>query len=199
MRKKKSSFLSVLVVLILVCFLSPAAASDDKQPSRSDASCTKCHEEYTKLPNILAGKLVDVAAKSKTIQLQIDKDMEIVYFDDATTLKNAPSLKEIPKQESIKIEFVKKDGKNLATAITVKKGIEVAKDKLATVEEIAELVAKGPDKGKYVLLDSRPETLYNEGHIPTAVVMPFSAFDKMIDILPKEKDVLQIYYCAGFS
>jgi rhodanese-related sulfurtransferase len=68
------------------------------------------------------------------------------------------------------------------------------------VEEVAALVAKGPEKGKYVLLDSRPPEMYNQGHIPTALAMPFFAFDKLQEtLLPKDKDILQIYYCSGFS
>lgn len=108
-------------------------------------------------------------------------------------------MKEIPKQESVRVSYVKKDGKNLAKLIEVKKGLEVSKEQLAEVDEIAKLVALGPEKGKYMLIDSRPENMYNEGHIPTAVPMPFFAFDKLAEKMLKDKEVLQIYYCAGFS
>ncbi len=57
------------------------------------------------MPEFLAGKLYDVAKKSHTIQLQMDKDMEIIHFDDSTVLKNAPAFKEIPKQESIRVTY----------------------------------------------------------------------------------------------
>jgi hypothetical protein len=186
-------------LLLAIAFSCPATASEDKPlPSKSDASCLKCHE-YNKMPGILAGKLYDVSSKANTIQLQLDKEMEIIHFDDSTELKNAPTFKEIPKQESIRISYVKKDGKTFAKQVEVKKGIAVPQEQLATAEEVAELVAKGPEKGKYILLDSRPDTMYNEGHIPTAVVMPFFAFDKLAGDLLKDKDTLQIYYCAGFS
>jgi hypothetical protein len=176
-----------------------AALADDKLPAKSDQSCLKCHE-YNKSSNLFAGKLVDVSSKANAIQLQIDKDMEVIYFDDSTVLKNAPSMKKIPKQESIRITYFKKDGKNFAKEIEVKKGIDVPKEQLADAEEVAKLVALGPEKGKYVLLDSRPGDMYDQGHIPTAVSMPFFAFDKLQEkVLPKDKDVLQIYYCAGFS
>ena len=176
-----------------------SAEAKDKLPSKSDQSCLKCHE-YDKASNILAGKFVDVANKSKSMQVQIDQDMEVIFFDDSTVLKNAPSLKEIPKQESVRIVYSKKDGKIFAEQVEVKKGLEVSKDQLITVEQVAELVTKGPEKGKYVLLDSRPEDMYNQGHIPSALPMPFFAFDKLQEkLLPKDKDVMQIYYCAGFS
>jgi len=180
--------------------LHAVAASPEQLPSKSDQSCLKCHEDYAKKPNLLAGKIVDVAQKSKSLQLQIDSDMEVIHFDDDTVLKNAPSFKEIPKKESVRVNYYKKDGKNFAIVVEVKKGLAVAPEQLATAEEVAELVAKGPEKGKYVLLDSRPPDMYNEGHIPTALSMPFFAFDKLQEkLLPKDKEILQIYYCAGFS
>lgn len=189
----------VAVATATVCLLAMSAGAKDKLPSKSDQSCLKCHE-YDKDSNLLAGKFVDVSVKAKSIQLQIDKDMEIIFFDDSTVLKNAPSLKEIPKQESVRVVYSKKDGKLFADQVEVKKGLEVPKDELISAEQLAELVAKGPDKGKYVLLDSRPEDMFNQGHIPSALSMPFFAFDKLQEkLLPKDKEVMQIYYCAGFS
>ena len=176
-----------------------SAVAEEKLPSKSDQSCLKCHE-YDKGANILAGKFVDVSSKANTIQLQIDKDMEVIFFDDTTLLKNALSFKDIPKQESVRITYNKKNGKIFAEQVEVKKGLEIPKDQLISAEQVAELVAKGPEKGKYVLLDSRPEDMYNQGHIPTALPMPFFAFDKLQEkLLPKDKDIMQIYYCSGFS
>ncbi len=177
--------------------LQPANA-EDKLPSKSDQSCLKCHD-YDKQANVLAGKLKEVSVKANAIQIQIDKGMDVVLFDDSTVLKNAPSMPEIPKGESIKITYYKKDGKTFAKEVEVKKGLEVPKDQLMSTEEIEKLVVKGPKGGNYILLDSRPPNMFNEGHIPTAVSMPFAAFDNLVDKLLKDKNVLQIYYCAGFS
>jgi hypothetical protein len=198
MLRRSIGFFGLTVLAVLASWQIPAVASEGQLPSKSDASCLKCHE-YDKTDGLLAGKFMDVSVKAKALQLQINKDMEVVLYDDSTVLKNAPTFKEIPKAESVRIKYIKKDGKTFATEVEVKKGISVPKEQLASVEEVAELVAKGPEKGKYVLLDSRPDTMYNEGHIPTAVSMPFFAFDKLAGNLLKDKDVLQIYYCAGFS
>ncbi len=188
-------------MLMFMALATPAAAESAQEglPSKVDASCTKCHEDYEKMSGVIAGKFADVSSKAKTIGVQVNKDMEVVHFDDSTTLENAPSFKEIPKQESVKITYAKKDGKNVATKVEVKKGLAVPKEQLMSAKELQPLVARGPDKGKYILIDSRPATQYNEGHIPTAVSMPFFAFDKMAGDLLKNKDTLQIYYCAGFS
>ena len=49
-----------------------------------------------------------------------------------------------------------------------------------------------------MIVDSRPyKPKYIKGHIPTAVSMPFSQFDKQIDKLPQDKNNLLIFYCYG--
>lgn len=198
---------SALTATIAAAFLALAlgasqivgAGPEGSLPSKSDASCLKCHE-YDKESNVLAGKLADVSGKAKTIQLQVGKDMEVIYFDDKTVLKNAPAFKKIPKQESVKVVYAQKNGKTYAQEVVVKKGLEVPKEQLASVEEVATLVAMGSAKGKYALIDTRPGEQYDEGHIPTAEKLPFFMFDNMHEkVLPKAKDVLQIYYCGGFT
>ncbi len=76
--------------------------------------------------------------------------------------------------------------------------LKVAQEKTATLDEIARLVSLGPDKGNFELVDSRPLFRYNEGHIPGAISIPDTEFDKLSWKLPKEKDKEIIFYCAGF-
>jgi rhodanese-related sulfurtransferase len=64
---------------------------------------------------------------------------------------------------------------------------------------VEKLVAQGPEKGKYLLVDARPAPKFMEGSIPTAINIPFVAFDKMVDKLPKDKSTLIIYYCGGVT
>jgi len=190
---------TAVVAIATTWSLIPGAAAQEKLPSKSDPSCLKCHE-YDKASNLFAGKFVDVSTKAGTLSIRIDKDMEVLFFDDSTTLKNAENFRAIPKEESVRIVYYRKDGKVFAKVVEVKKGLEVPKEKLISTEDVAALVAKAPEKGKYVLLDSRPADMFNQGHIPTSASMPFFAFDKLQEsLLPKDKDVLQIYYCAGFS
>lgn len=190
--------LAAFVAFLIAGIALPTANADEKLPSKSDQSCLKCHN-YDKQSDVLAGKLKDVSVKANAIQIQIDKGMDVVLFDDSTVLKNAPSMAEIPKGESIKITYFKKNGKTFAKEVEVKKGINVPENQLLSTEEVEKLVAKGPKEGNYILLDSRPPNMYNDGHIPTAVSMPFGAFDKLADKLLKDKETTQIYYCAGLS
>jgi len=49
-----------------------------------------------------------------------------------------------------------------------------------------------------VLVDSRPKRKkYDKGHIPTAINIPDTFFDKQKDKLPAEKDKLLVFYCEG--
>jgi hypothetical protein len=187
------------VSVVAAWALQGSAAEPVKLPSKSAKSCLKCHK-YDKMPNLFAGRMVDVSRKAKTAQVRVGKGTEIVYFDDSTVVKNASTMKKIKPNQAVRITYYKKDGKNFAKEVEVKKGLEVPKEKLASVEEVAKLVALGPEKGKYVLIDSRPMNRYDEGHIPTAENMLFFAFDKVKDkILPKDKEIIQIYYCGGFT
>jgi rhodanese-related sulfurtransferase len=51
-----------------------------------------------------------------------------------------------------------------------------------------------------MLIDARPyKPKYIKGHIPMAVSIPDSQFDKMTDRLPADKDALLIFYCGGLK
>lgn len=57
---------------------------------------------------------------------------------------------------------------------------------------------KVPQPEGVMIIDSRPyKAKYAVGHIPTAVNIPDSQFDKMTDQLPADKDTLLIFYCEG--
>jgi rhodanese-related sulfurtransferase len=49
-----------------------------------------------------------------------------------------------------------------------------------------------------VLVDSRPKRAkYDKGHIPGAISIPDTYFDKQKDQLPEEKGKLLVFYCGG--
>lgn len=51
-----------------------------------------------------------------------------------------------------------------------------------------------------MLIDSRPKRKkYDKGHIPMAVSIPDSQFEKMVDKLPQDKNTLLIFYCEGLK
>ncbi|MGB5987495.1 MAG: rhodanese-like domain-containing protein, partial [Desulfobacterales bacterium] len=51
-----------------------------------------------------------------------------------------------------------------------------------------------------MLIDSRPKRAkYDKGHIPMAVSIPDTHFDKLHDKLPADKETLLIFYCGGLK
>ena len=57
---------------------------------------------------------------------------------------------------------------------------------------------KVPMAEDVMVIDARPKRAkYDKGHIPMAVSISDSKFDKMIDKLPKNKNALLIFYCGG--
>jgi rhodanese-related sulfurtransferase len=178
---------------------APATAAKPRMPQ----VCGTCH---TVNANELRGVFENVAFKSKSIQLKIDGATEIVRFDEAT-LKvvdgGAPqageTLRDIAKGREARIEFVDNGGGKTATLISFKGPIKIAPEKLVGYADVEKLVAQGPEKGKYTLIDSRPLPRFQEGAIPTAINLPYPAFDKLVDRLPQDKSRLVVFYCAGVT
>ncbi len=57
-----------------------------------------------------------------------------------------------------------------------------------------------PMPDNVMIVDARPfKVKYTKGHIPGAVNISFSEFDKKTDLLPKDKNSLLIFYCGGLK
>lgn len=54
-----------------------------------------------------------------------------------------------------------------------------------------------PTRDDVTVIDSRPARKYDEGHIPGAINIPDTTFDKKADLLPTDKNRLLIFYCGG--
>ena len=68
---------------------------------------------------------------------------------------------------------------------------------IADVTLVQQYVIVPQAKGA-MIIDSRPyKPKYVKGHIPTAVSIPDSQFDKLTDKLPQDKNTLLIFYCGG--
>jgi len=57
-----------------------------------------------------------------------------------------------------------------------------------------------PPKKGVLLIDSRPAARqYDPGHIPGAINIPDTQFDKQLSRLPADKSTLLIFYCGGYD
>jgi hypothetical protein len=181
---------------------APPAAAPQGKPTIAKI-CSNCHQPQE---GSLRGNFDSVAYKTQSIQIKIDEATEILRFDKATLKvvnvkgeNTEEPLRDIKKGKEVRIEYTEKDGKKFATLVVAKPAIKVAPEKQMTTADVEKLVAQGPEKGKYLLIDARPAPRFMEGAIPTAINIPFPAFEKMADKLPKDKNALIVYYCAGFT
>lgn len=125
-----------------------------------------------------------------TDKLPADKNALLIYYCGG--LKCKLSHKSAKKAESLGYTNVKVFAEGFPRWMSVK-------GNYASVS--AEYVKKQIDTNTDMLLiDARPKRKkYDKGHIPTAISMPTSQFDKMTDILPAKKDKPLIFYCGGFK
>lgn len=69
--------------------------------------------------------------------------------------------------------------------------------KAVSVTHIKKLIDKN---AKIVIVDSRPKKRkYDKGHIPGAISLPDSQFDKLSDQLPTDKTTPLYFYCGGLK
>ena len=150
----------------------------------------------TQAKNIFKGKILGVSKKAKTISIKVGKKTELVKFD-----ANTKGMEHAIKGHGSIIKFDKHGNDKIATIIKAKlaklpKGVTEMMP-----EELAKLIALGPDQGKYFLVDSRPAGRFHEGHIRTAVNIPVAKMKKTgSSYLPgnaKIDDIQLIFYCGG--
>ncbi|MBF0330032.1 MAG: rhodanese-like domain-containing protein [Nitrospirae bacterium] len=156
--------------------------------------CTQCHQAEA---NKLRGTVGSVSGKAETIQVETGATW-IVKFDEKTKINNwQQPVNKIPKEKEIAVVFAEKEGKLYAESITVKPPAKVRDEQLIKAEALSKLIALGADKGNYIIIDSRPAPRFGEAHIPGAINIYDADFDKNIEKLPKEKDKILVFYCAG--
>lgn len=152
--------------------------------------CAQCHEAKE---NVLRGNSGSISEKAATIQINTGAVWNVRFDKDIKVIGWKGDLNDIPKEKEIAVTYVEKDSALYATSISVKPEAKVAPEKLIKADELAGLVAKGG----FTLVDARPAPKFNEGYIPGSINIYDAVFDKNIEKLPKEKDKLIVFYCAG--
>ncbi len=103
----------------------------------------------------------------------------------------------LPIRLTIAAAFLAFAGASAATAadapVTPKEGWYKTIIDLKTFSEYAVV----PTRDDVTVVDSRPARKYDEGHVPGAVSIPDTFFDKKTDLLPKDKSQIVIFYCGG--
>ena len=109
-----------------------------------------------------------------------------------------PDIKSLKGTVAMQVHYKMAGKDRVATKIVAKPKFKVSEEQLIKVEELAKLVAQGPEKGGYTLIDSRPPGGYQKGHIPTAISIPFPKMKAMAGKMPNDKESMVIFYCQGF-
>jgi Rhodanese-like domain len=213
MRAKRYRNLVVPLLVVFLVFATSIAFTDEKKapdaapPVKPTMAkiCSNCHQPEA---GNLRGYFDNVAYKTQSIEIRMDDAVEILRFDKNTlkvmNVQPDPTnptepLRMIKRGKEVRVEYIDRDGKKFATLVVSKPPLKVAPEKLMSTQDVEKLVAMGPEKGKYLLIDCRPAPKFIEGSIPTAVNIPYPAFEKNIDKLPKDKSSLIVYYCSGVT
>jgi rhodanese-related sulfurtransferase len=189
----------VKLAAVAAALYTPFASAADKPVTAK--ICLTCHKVES---GNLRGYFDNTAWKSRSIQIRMDDAVEVVKFDPAKVQvlnegKQEPAefLRGVKKAHEIRIAFVEKDGVKWATSVSLKPPMSVPEEMVIKTAEVERLVAQGPEKGAYTLIDSRPPPRFQDGFIPTARNLPYPAFDKLVDRLPQDKSKLLVFYCQG--
>jgi len=183
---------------------APAAPAPAKAKPPQPAMCAACH---TLEPNQVGGYFESAAFKSQAMQIDVGAAMpQILRFDpkalkviDAGVEMKPEFLRDAKKRHEVQVTYVEKDGVKVASEIRFKGPAKIDPANLIDYAGVAKLVAEGPAKATYTLIDSRPLVRFQEGAIPTAIHLPFIGFDKFVDRLPKDKNQLVVFYCGGIT
>jgi hypothetical protein len=197
MKHLRQVTLIVFAFVFFFLFNLVSAEKVSKTPPLLTKRCLNCHQEYEGMKDILTGTFRSRSKKAKTIQVKINNRMELVKYTPETTVENVPDIKALKEPIPILVHFKQVGPDRVATEIVAKPKMEVPEEQLISTEELAKLVALGPDKGSYTLVDSRPGIKYKAGHIPTSISIPFPKMKQLKDMLPGQKNKLLIFYCEG--
>ncbi len=193
MRRTSLLGLFLTIIAITVGLYQPSYAG---KPTIA-APCKQCHQPAD---DTVRGTMVGVSEKFKTIQVAAGSVIWVMKYGDDLKLTGATKLADIPKEKEIGVRFAGNEKSPYAVSLSVKPAAKVPPEKLVSLEEMTRLVNMGPEKGNFLLFDSRPAPKCIEGQIPYAISLPNDKFDALKDkLLPKEKDKLIIFYCGGVT
>ncbi|PIY26977.1 MAG: hypothetical protein COZ11_01295 [Deltaproteobacteria bacterium CG_4_10_14_3_um_filter_51_14] len=188
-------FLTAACLWLVTSLCASEAVAGEELVSKR---CLACHTDYKNMPDIAAGEFDSLSNKAKTFQATLEGRKYLFKFRDDTEVVNAKGMKGLKAPVPIRVHFSRVGSDLVASKVVAKPVIKVPDEQLVSIEEMESLVALGPEKGNFTLVDSRPEVKYNEGHIPGAISIPFPKMSELSGRLPKDKNSRIIFYCEGF-
>jgi hypothetical protein len=185
---KKTLTISIAFAVVLMFSLTAIGAEAPK--AQILKPCSQCHAFDKKL---LRGIMGNISIKAETFSVNAGAIWTIRFAEGTKLIGWKDPIDKIPREKEIAVEFIEKDGEIHAKSISVKPPAKIPSEKHATLAFVVEHV----EKGDALIIDSRPAARFNEGAIPGAINIYDAEFDKHINKLPKDKNKLIIFYCAG--
>lgn len=204
MQKSSKGVCAALLACGALLLATPLMAAEPAQvEGRNTKVCSTCHAVEAAT---YRGYFENLAMASHALQVKVDDRSEVLRFDRETIKVSNPDVRDgdvekqlrgIKKNHEVTVVIELRNGVRYAKAIVAKPPIKVDEKKLIKIDDLERLVAMGPEKGNFTLVDSRPLPRYQDGFIPGAINLPYPAFDKNLDKLPADKNRLVVFYCAG--
>jgi hypothetical protein len=196
--RKQSLYLLFFVALAGLLFYQARTGAAAEPATLRAPNCLSCHT-YSPDQKLILGDFQSYSRQANLLTVKIGPRAQIVKVTEKTKLENAASYRDLTGDNALKILFEEKPDGLYAQTVVVKPKLKVPDKQLISTEELAKLIALGPEKGKYTLVDSRPAYRYQEERLPGALNQPLPNFDKLANLLPQDKNQLVIFYCQGFT
>ncbi len=191
MRSKR--FLGMSAVVVMLSFLFFGC---DKNVSKTTETAKPAAAAQQKSAKVYKGPIVGKSNKAKTISITVGQGdaakTMMVRFDDKTV-----GIEYAKKGEAAIINWQQRGDDKFATVIKPKLAKLPEGVTEIQVEELHQLLS---DKDSLTLVDARPESRFDQAHLPGAISIPVPKLKKMkAEVLPKDKDKLLIFYCGGYT
>ena len=191
---KSKRFLGMAAAVVMLSFLFYGC--NKNVPKTTETAKPSAAATQQKSSNVYKGPIVGKSNKAKTISITVGKGAEaktmMVRFDDSTV-----GIEHAKKGEAAIINWQQRGDDRFATVIKPKlaklpEGVTEIK-----AEELHQMLA---DKLPLTLVDARPESRFDQAHLPGSLSIPVPKLKKMkAEVLPADKDKLLIFYCGGYT
>lgn len=178
-------------LLLLMC-ITTAEAGDFKKNSE-EATCETCVSE--KENSSVSGTVEAISSMAKMVQVKTKAETQIITFNDETIILGVDSMRFVKADSNVTIDYKSVGGENIAISIEVVTSEVVLGEKEIDAYSLAELVFNSTET--LTVVDARPNSSFSRGFVPGSISIYNGLFDKNINLLPKDKDQLVVYYCEG--
>lgn len=145
MNMRSTARLTVLLLTVSMFFLAPSALAqtevkEPEAPAAQPAEAKDVAELGGEETEFSYGTVKSVSADQIVISeydYEADKDVDVTYQVSADVkIEGAASLQEIAAGDAVDIDFLVKDGQNVATALTVEKAVEEGEEAALGTDEL---------------------------------------------------------------